>query len=100
MNPASAAVSHRHCWIIKGQNELERLIYGRAHEFSPSSSKHPLRDHVAGGAHLIVNSGVKTLLLKLYSSSFAATKHKSVISTRDQNFKYLFWFYKQLPLVE
>lgn len=62
MNLASAAFSHRHCWIIKGENEPERLIYGRAHVFGSSSSKHSLGDHVAGGTHLIVNSAGKTLL--------------------------------------
>lgn len=52
----AAAVSHRHRRIIKGQNEPEGLIYGRAHKLSPSPSKHPLRDHVAGGADLVVDS--------------------------------------------
>lgn len=59
-----AAVSHRQRRIIKGQDEPEGLIYGRAHKFSPSSSKHPLRDHVAGGADLVVDSGVEANALK------------------------------------
>lgn len=76
-----AAVSHRHRWIVEGKNELERLICGRADIFCPSSSKHPLRDNITGGTHLVVNSkkkkkkqeGVKsTLLISSFSLIYSS----------------------------
>lgn len=51
--------SHRYRRIIKAEDELERLICGRADKFCPSSSKHPLRDNITGSADLIVNSKKK-----------------------------------------
>lgn len=77
MNPTSATSDpHRHRRIIKGQNEPECLIYGRAYKFGPSSSKHPLRDHVTGGTNLVVNSrvGKKNQPLKLNTSFSACTQ--------------------------